>query len=274
MGALLIFGGWYWTARMKTPQDLPEEEIGAWLEREVAGCEFQDEQHGKRLRIFLGQLSQHIGGSIPFVCQDWTSTKAAYGFLSNERVSEEKILAGHFACTRERFLASRGAPVLMLRDTTEFIYRREEARAIGIVSKPQTRYDRPRYHTTRGVLMHSSLVVTEDGLPLGLAAIKFWTRDKFHGANALKRRINPTRVPIEQKKSYRWRENLRQSTALLSEPQRIVHIGDRDRDLPKDRNKIDWKLLTDLFVRFRRGRGGKAALVRQCAGRSRPFIRY
>jgi hypothetical protein len=45
--------------------------------------------------------------------------------------------------------------------------------------------------------MHSSLVTTRDGLPLGLAAIKFWNRNKFHGANALKRRINPTRVPIE-----------------------------------------------------------------------------
>ena len=76
--------------------------------------------------------------------------------------------------------------------------------------------------------MHSSLVVTQAGLPLGLAAIKFWTRDKFHGANALKRRINPTRVPIEQKESYRWLENLRQSTALLAQPERIGHIGDRE----------------------------------------------
>jgi len=79
--------------------------------------------------------------------------------------------------------------------------------------------------------MHSSLVVTRDGLPLGLAAIKFWTRDKFHGANALKRSINPTRVPIEQKESYRWLENVRQSTALLAEPNRIVHIGDRESDI-------------------------------------------
>ncbi len=49
--------------------------------------------------------------------------------------------------------------------------------------------------------MHSSLVVTQQGLPLGLGAIKFWSRDKFHGANALKRRIDPTRVPIERKES-------------------------------------------------------------------------
>jgi hypothetical protein len=100
----------------------------------------------------------------------------------------------------------------MLHDTSEFVYRSEENEAIGMVSKQRTRSKgRPRYHTMRGVLMHSSLVVTQQGLPLGLAAIKFWTRDKFHGANALKRRINPTRVPIDQKESYRWLENVKQS---------------------------------------------------------------
>jgi hypothetical protein len=87
-----------------TPDDLPEDDIGAWLEREVAGCAFLDVRHGKRFRTLLGQLSERIGGSIPFACQDWASTKAAYRFLSNGRVSEEKILAGHLACTRERFL--------------------------------------------------------------------------------------------------------------------------------------------------------------------------
>ena len=83
-----------------------------------------------------------------------------------------------------------------------------------------------RFHTSCGILMHSSLVTTREGLPLGLAAIKFWNRDKFHGANALKRRINPTRVPIEKKESIRWLENLRQSTELLGDPKRCVHIGE------------------------------------------------
>jgi hypothetical protein len=209
-----------------------DEEIGSWLEREVAACQFQDLRHCKRFRTLLGQLSKQIGGSIPFACQDWAATKAAYRFLSNERISEEKILAGHFFCRRERAAAAHVYPLLVLHDTTEFIYRREEPHAIRIVHKQQTRYDScPRYHTTSGVLMYSSLVVTQQGLPLGLAAIKFWTRDKFHGANALKRRINPNRVPIEQKESYRWLENVRQSTALLTTPERLVHIGDRESDI-------------------------------------------
>lgn len=70
--------------------------------------------------------------------------------------------------------------------------------------------------------MHSSLAVTLDGLPLGLSAIKFWTRTKFKGTAALKKKINLTRVPIEEKESIRWLQNMRQSIALFGDPARCV----------------------------------------------------
>jgi hypothetical protein len=73
--------------------------------------------------------------------------------------------------------------------------------------------------------------VTTEGLPLGLAAIKFWTRKKFKGTNALKKKVNPARVPIDKKESIRWLENLAQSTELLGEPAGCVHIGDRASDI-------------------------------------------
>ena len=79
--------------------------------------------------------------------------------------------------------------------------------------------------------MHSSLAVTTAGLPLGLAAIKFWTRKKFKGKAALKKKINPTRIPIEKKESIRWLQNLEQSTMLFEAPDRCVHIGDRESDI-------------------------------------------
>lgn len=73
--------------------------------------------------------------------------------------------------------------------------------------------------------------MTTEGLPLGLAAARFWTRKKFKGTAALKKKINPTRVLIEKKESIRWLENLKQSTALLGDPGRCVHIGDRESDI-------------------------------------------
>jgi hypothetical protein len=203
------------------------------LDKELAGCRFCDPRLGRRFRKLVGQLATSLGQSIPLACQDWTNTKAAYRFLSNGRVNETAILAGHFQATRERFAATNG-PILVLHDTTEFSYTREAKEAIGILYKSCGRKDkdgRPRLHTLCGILMHSSLVVTADGLPLGLASIKFWTRRKFKGTNALKRKVNPTRVPIEAKESVRWLENLKQSTKLLDEPSRCIHIGDRESDI-------------------------------------------
>jgi hypothetical protein len=153
--------------------------------------------------------------------------------LSNERVGEQAILAGHFESTRQRVRVSAG-PLLILQDTTEFSYKRDAPANIGFTGKTTSRKNQERRltkHTVCGMLMHSSLAVTSDGLPLGLCAIKFWSRQKLKGTNALKRQIIPTRVPIEEKESYRWLQNLRQSTALLGQPERSVHIGDRESDI-------------------------------------------
>lgn len=205
----------------------------AWFDRELAGCSFADERLGKRLRKLLAQMGGAMGASIPLACQDWANAKAAYRFFANERVSEADILAGHFESTRNRAAAADG-PVFVLHDTTEFTYQREDPEAIGITKSSNSGRDkagRPRLHTVCGILMHSSLALTAGGLPLGLAAVKFWTRKKFKGSAALKKKVNPTRVPIEKKESVRWLENLQQSTELLGNPGRCVHIGDRESDI-------------------------------------------
>ena len=212
---------------------ISEREEETWIGRECTECHFKDVRLQKRFGMLLEQMSGGIGESIPFVCQDWANTKAAYRFLSNGRVSEEEILRGHFQSTRDR-LALEGGPILILHDTTEFSYQKENAESLGLLHRPPAgKYNdgRPRYHTVCGILMHSSLAVTTEGLPLGLMAIKFWSRKKFKGTNALKKGINITRMPIEQKESIRWLENMRQSTALLERPCQCVHIGDRESDI-------------------------------------------
>jgi Transposase DNA-binding len=200
-----------------------------WIEQELAGCEFEDERLTKRFEKLFRQLSSGIGQSIPWACQDWSNTKAAYRFFANERVSESAILGGHFRATEKR-LMSGVWPILMLHDTTELSFHRKDVAAVGMTTRvPQSKLGgKPQHYDVCGILMHSSLAVTLDGLPLGLTAIKFWSRDKFYGCNQMKKRINPTRISIEEKESYRWLENVRQSTALLEEPQRCVHIGDRE----------------------------------------------
>lgn len=203
-----------------------------WIDQELAGCAFQDGRLTKRFEKLFWQLSGGIGESIPWACQDWANTKAAYRFFANERVSEAAILGGHFQATKKR-LAGGAWPILMLHDTTELSFHRKDVAAVGMTARMPTRKldGKLQHYNVCGVLMHSSLAVTREGLPLGLTAIKFWSRDKFYGCNQMKKKVNPTRIPIERKESYRWLENVRQSTALLPEPHRCIHIGDRESDI-------------------------------------------
>ena len=187
-------------------------------------------------------------------------------FFANDHVNEQDILGGHFQATSERFAASDG-PILILQDTTIFSYQREQPERIGFTGKSGTRkVDRRNKPLTQcGILMHSSLAVTTEGVPLDLAAIKFWTRSKFKGCNALKKKINPTRVPIEEKESYRWLENLRQSTALFGDPQRCVHIGDRESDIYElfcTAQDVGTHLLVRTCVDRLAGDGGHTVAVR------------
>jgi len=183
-------------------------EAETWVDREVAGCEFSDERLAKRFRRLLGLIGSTLGGSIPLVCQDWANTKAAYRFFSNDRVSEEEILTGHFQSTRDR-IAANGDRLLVLHDTTEFTFQREKTHAIGLtyrINSGRDKAGRLRSHTVCGILMHSSLAVTMEGIPLGLAAVKFWTRKKFKGTAALKKKINPLGYRSRRRKaSGGWR---------------------------------------------------------------------
>jgi len=198
-----------------------------WIEKEFK-WENKDPRLGKRLNQLATQLYKGIGKPIPMACKGWANTKAAYRFLSNIKVTDEQVLSGHLKATQKRVAQWEGK-ILVLHDTTEYSYKRKRPSKIGQIREVVFNYDRK--YTVCGLLMHSSIVTTSDGLPLGLAAIKFWTRGIFNRPRSVRNKTNPTRIPIETKESYRWIENLRQSTELLNDPNRCIHIGDRECDI-------------------------------------------
>jgi hypothetical protein len=101
------------------------------LDYDIASCNFKDKRLKERFRKFLGQIWNGIGQTIPFACQDWANTKAAYRFLSNESVSEKEILDGHFIATKERVTVQKEGMILVLQDTTEFSYNSSNPDKIG-----------------------------------------------------------------------------------------------------------------------------------------------
>jgi hypothetical protein len=240
--------------------------MDAWVRDETNGCDLGDRRLDQRLIKLLEDLSERIGKPIPLACQDWAATKAAYRFLDNPEVNEAAILQGHFQATAARFAATSGL-VLVLHDTSEFSFQRKDPQAIGL---PATR-KKGSGKAQKGcsLLLHSGLVVTAaGGLPLGLAAAKFWTRKAFKGTRAQRGKVNLTRLPIEDKESYRWLTNLQQATDLLGDPQRCVHVGDRESDI-YELFYAAQQAKTHFLVRScvdRLAEGGETTIAREMAG--------
>lgn len=208
--------------------------MNSWIENEFKEAGFPDFRLKNRLLQLISQLSKSFGQSIPMACQDWAATKAAYRFLDNDRFDETDIMNGHFKATASRVAEVEG-PILVLHDTSEFSYTREGDQ-IGKIRRLRRNpasdmIGGKKYFTQCGVLMHATLAVSAEGLPLGLGALKFWTRKDFTSCNERKKKINPTRVPIEEKESFRWIEGLRHSTERFGTPERCVHVADREGDM-------------------------------------------
>jgi len=209
--------------------------MSQWSDKETEHCQFQDKRIGNRFRQILNAVGSLPGASIPQACQDWAETKAVYRFLSNERVNAQNILSGHFHETSKRIAACEG-PVLVLHDTSEFIFKRKDPKPIGSTRKlPSNERINGAFGLSRtacGCLLHASLAITPEGLPLGLTATHHWSRKEFKNTTAMKKKINPTRVPIATKESQRWLDNISRTHEVMDcDPQKLIHVGDREADI-------------------------------------------
>lgn len=126
-------------------RDKTSSSEAAWQAEELADAALPDKRLARRLRWLLDQMSAAPGKPIPAACGDWAATKAAYRFFDNPRLTEHSVLAGHFAATAVRVAASEG-PILLLQDTTEFVYSRAQPGKIGFTKTINGRRFRTACH--------------------------------------------------------------------------------------------------------------------------------
>ncbi|MCE0799472.1 transposase [Buttiauxella sp. S04-F03] len=66
----------------------------SWLDDEINASVFNDRRHATRFRSLMQKLGLGIGNSLPFTCQDRVATKAAYRFLSSDRMMNRLCFRG------------------------------------------------------------------------------------------------------------------------------------------------------------------------------------
>jgi len=186
-----------------------------WAEHELLHADLSDARLAKRLVRLTADLVRHPNASLPEACGEWAATKAAYRFFDNDRVQPTAILHAHRDRTLQR-LPPTGT-VLALQDTTELDFTTHPATTgLGCLGH--------RKHF--GFLVHSTLAVTSDGVPLGLLHQQTWTRDPRHYGKRKHRRRKETK----DKESQRWINGLDAVGSVVPAEQPTVVVGDREAD--------------------------------------------
>jgi Transposase Tn5 dimerisation domain/Transposase DNA-binding len=195
-----------------------------WILEETLGADFGDERLNRRFRMLLDSMSQNPSLKFPAGCNGRAEVEAAYGFLDNHKVDEDKVFAPHFSSTLERIRAQK--VVLIPQDTTEIDVTRPHEIMVG--SGPLN--DESRV----GFFDHPLMAYTPVGVPLGLVAAEIWARDfDDFDKSADQKRAERRAKSIEEKESHRWLDGYRQACQVAQQAPDtlIVCLSDSEGDI-------------------------------------------
>jgi transposase-like protein/transposase Tn5 family protein len=195
-----------------------EQRDTGWSVTEFRGVKLGDTRLERRLQRVAEQLSAKLRTPIYGAAGDWAAAKAAYRFFDNEKVQAEKILAPH----REQTLKRMGAEevTLVIQDSTYLNFSAGTKRDdLGPIGDSRSK--------AQGLILHHSLAVSVEGLPLGIVTQKIWARGQYHPQTEDQRWAKP----IEEKESIRWLEALRETHQLVSSPTSVITVCDREADM-------------------------------------------
>jgi len=140
----------------------------------------------------------------------------AYRFFHNAAVDHDGLVEAMATVTAGRCREEKR--VVVIQDTTSLDYTgHPHTQGLGCLDNEHA----------RGLLVHTSLAVSEAGVPLGVVAQDVWAREEHPERPEDWRH----RVPIEAKESVKWLDGLRQSQARLAEGCRVVTVADREADV-------------------------------------------
>ncbi|MBU1950796.1 MAG: IS4 family transposase [Candidatus Eisenbacteria bacterium] len=221
-----------------------EGETG-WATEELADVDLGDKRLNTRLMKLCDSFSESPESPINQACADWAETKAAYRFFQNENVDVREILAAHRRRTAER--ARKHKRLLAIQDTSYFVYTNHtKTEGLGRISLKKGKNVEKIY--SNGLVMHTCLAVTVEGLPLGLLDQKIFARKlRQERTHTGKGRKPHDLLPIEEKETYRWLEALMNTKQALAGTE-VITVCDREADL-YDFFKLSDQLGTPVLVR-------------------------
>jgi len=193
-----------------------------WLARELRHVNPGDKRLAKRLIKTGNLIEEKASGSINESCKTWKESKGAYRLFDNKRFKAKMIYDSHHKETNERIKGHQF--VFSIQDTTYLDYdSHAKTKDLGSISKAYTKHK-------MGLILHSTLILSMKGLPLGLGSQQCWART-MREENVKEKARRRYKSPIEDKESYKWATALKETINIIPEDTKIITIGDREADL-------------------------------------------
>lgn len=187
----------------------------SWVDKEFEQAFIRDDRLAKRLIDVTKKLAANPKATLPEALGGWKGTKGCYSMLDNENISPNVILSGHCLKTLERM--KNYDEVLVIQDTTAVDFSHHPGtEGIGLYSQSKEK---------KGMLLHSALAVTPEGVALGLLYQKYWSRD------GIDENRDHKLLPIEEKESYKWIECMDQSLENVPSGVKVITVCDREADI-------------------------------------------
>lgn len=184
---------------------------------EFINVPINDQRLINRLILTATRFDEAPEKSIPEACRNKAETIGAYDFFANNKITPDAILSSHCLNTIERI--KKYLFVLLIQDTTKFDFSTHKS------TKGLAPYTKDPY--SLGLLMHSVLAVSPNGVPLGLLYQDIWSRENYPDG---KRHLR-YELPIEAKESFKWLKALDGSLKDIPDSVQTVTIGDREADI-------------------------------------------
>lgn len=220
-----------------------------WAGNEFGGAILGDKRLNERLSEFARTLGAMPGRAFCGAAQgDKAAIKAYYRLIEqpdDSQITMAAILAPHRLRTVQRMKAH--STVLCIQDGTGVNYSGlAQCDGLGVIGSNQTGAQ------SGGLHLHSTLVLTTEGLPLGVLGAQCTApspkaKDDHRAACA---------VPIEEKKTFAWVKGLRECNELAAElpDTRQVCVMDREADFYELFDEQRRSGRVDLLVRAKHDR--------------------
>ena len=189
-----------------------------WQE-EFVDINFTDQRLKSRFFKIIDAFAASPGKSTWAATGSRSSAKAAYRFFSNSEISKDELLDSISRATVEKIKCADAEWILAVQDTTAVGFGdRKAIQGMGYYCSTEQ----------RGMLVHSCIAVTDQGIPLGIIYQETNTREKPKDDFQTKEQKRSR--PIEEKENFRWLDSMRETLLRMPADIPILTVCDREGD--------------------------------------------